>query len=187
MENAEWKHLVLDVRTRALETEAMAAYAARLARRFTRRDRLTKWVVAAASCAPFVVKLRDTSLSAATWLTSTIPLLAVALPFIDYGSRIKTATSIHEKHASLLPQVRDIWRNVRDESIASTPENMQRLRERLRELEQGIAAAGHEKPLLPDVPSARRAAEKDVNTTQYTPPWEERRYGGGATVVNYRT
>ena len=168
----EWRLLAEDVRRRTLELEGVAAYAARLTRRFARRDRWTKWVVAAASCAPFIVKLRETSIETATWVTASIPLLAVALPFLDYATHIKVATSVHAKHSALLPQARALWREVRSASSAPAADILAKMQARLRELETSMTEAGREKPLLPDLKSERRAAEREVDRLQYTLPGE---------------
>ncbi len=94
------------------ESEVYAAYSANVARHYRKRDLISKWVVAAAACGPFIDKLATSSQQISSWMLAVMPLLAIGLPLLNYSAKIELASSLHGKYVDMIPHLRDLWRKL---------------------------------------------------------------------------
>ena len=155
--------LSLEVHKLLQNTEAYAAYAAKVARRYRQYDITAKWIVAAAVCVPFVDKLRSTSADTASWFLALVPLIALGLPLVNFSRVIQLASELHGKHAEILPQIKDIWREISaiSDHTLVTGETIEKWSKEVHDIDLRLAAIRTKKSEMPEIKSLIEQAEKD--------------------------
>jgi hypothetical protein len=163
-----FRALVLEVHKTLQDTEAYAAYAAKVVRRYRRNDLMAKWTVAAAACAPFMAKLQSSSASTASWFSALVPLLAIGLPFLNFSRMIQLASELHGKHAEILPPLRKIWRemSVADEYAPNTEKLTEQWRKEIHDIDLRLAAIRAKKSDMPEIRSLSDEAIRDCDKIQ---------------------
>lgn len=155
------KQLIDDIH-RLLETsEGYASYSAKVARLYRRRDTVTKWLVAVAACGPFIDKLTSTSEPIASWLLAIIPLLAIALPLLNYSKKIELAGSMHSNYVSVLPELRELWRLVCSRGKPSD-RSLNSWNRTLSSVENKLAEIRTKKSEMPEIKKLAKEADKQA-------------------------
>ncbi|MCI5162526.1 MAG: hypothetical protein D3917_11025 [Candidatus Electrothrix sp. AX5] len=106
------EQLLNEIKEHLEESEVYAAYSANVARHYRKRDLVSKWVVAAAACGPFIDKLATASQQMSSWTLALMPLLAIGLPLLNYSTKIELASSLHGHYVTIIPQLRNLWRHL---------------------------------------------------------------------------
>jgi hypothetical protein len=160
-----FRTLASEVHKLLQDTEAYAAYAAKIVRRYKRNDTIAKWTVAAAACAPFVEKLRTTSASTASWFVALVPLLAIGLPLLNFSRVIQLASELHGKHAEILPQLKKIWREISsaDEYSPATAQLTEQWKKEIHDIDVRLAAIRAKKSEMPEIKSLQDEAARDCD------------------------
>ncbi|MCI5125765.1 MAG: hypothetical protein D3925_15160 [Candidatus Electrothrix sp. AR5] len=161
------EQLLSEMKEHLEESEVYAAYSANVARHYRKRDLLSKWVVAAAACGPFIDKLAASSQQISSWMLAVMPLLAIGLPLLNYSAKIELASALHGNYVAVIPQLRSLWRHLcstaspNDEQLTGWQNEICDLETRLAEIRR----------LKQEMPSITSLAEK-ANTIakKYTIP-----------------
>lgn len=179
--------LLLDVRQHLQESEAHAAYAAEVSRHYRLRDAASKWIVAIAACGPLAAKLAHVPDNPASWLLAAIPLLALALPLLDYSRKIELASSLHGKYVEIIPRLKALWEELCADEAPSA-EKLERWHKQMTGLDRRLAEIGARRSEMPDIQSLAVNAEADGGK-YLLPPFvnQEEDAGpiGGATVISW--
>lgn len=162
-----------------LDSEAYLHYIALIHRHYQKRDIQLKWMVAAASCAPVVSKLNQSSATIWPWVLALIPLVSIALPLLDYGKLISSTSSLHEKYSKLVPDIKKLWREVEAQSSANDALEA-KIKDTLSLIDNKIAEIRPEKLNIPDIKKFKDKAERSAKITLL-----HSRSSGGATVSNF--
>jgi len=179
--------LLLDVRQHLQESEAHAAYAAEVSRHYRLRDTASKWIVAIAALGPVIGRLAQAPEGAPSWLLAAIPLVAVALPLLNYSKKIELASSLRGKYAEIIPRLKALWEELCADE-APPAEKLERWHKQMTELDRRLAEIASHQSGMPDLPLA---ADTEADRGKYAlPPFvehEEEDAGplGGATVISW--
>ena len=161
------EQLLKEMKEHLDESEVYAAYSADVARRYRKRDMVSKWVVAAAACGPFINKLADASEQFSSWVLAVIPLIAIGLPLLSYSRKIELASSLHGKYVAIIPKLRDLWRRLcADQSPAD--EQVAAWQVEIGDLEIRLAEIRRLKQEMPDIKSL--AEKANAIAKEYTLP-----------------
>jgi hypothetical protein len=180
----QWRALVIQVRDELTQAERMTAYAAAITRRYRTRDIRLKWVVAIASCAPFVGQLRKVSTTSADWLLALVPLLALLLPLLNYGKVIDVARELHSEYSTSLTQLQTLWRQMQ---LESPPTNavLSHFENTFSEIERQIAKVRTKKVDLPDSDSLKKRIAREIPGQPLPGSLREPEPARGPSVVLY--
>ncbi|MCI5223626.1 MAG: hypothetical protein D3924_13385 [Candidatus Electrothrix sp. AR4] len=161
------EQLLSDMKEHLNESEAYAAYSANVARRYRKRDLISKWVVAAAASGPFMNWLSSTSETTYSWVLVTMPLLAIGLPLLNYSAKIELASSLHGHYISVIPQLKKLWRRLCS-NASPNDEQLTDWRNEICDLETRLAEIRRLKQEMPDIKSLAKKA--DTIAKKYTIP-----------------
>ena len=157
--------LLVEVKGALIKAELNAAYCAVYVRETRRKQAVLRYVVAIAACAPFISKLGSVSSDAAGWVTAIVPLIAIALPIWNADKSIEQAAEIFGKYSSVLPGVRELWRelslhyeydrNIDHYDVAEAKDRLSQLDARLTDCARAITN-------VPDLPRLKAWAARSV-------------------------
>jgi hypothetical protein len=163
-----FRALVKETHKLLQDSEAYAAYAAKIVRRYRRNDMIAKWTVAAAACVPFMAKLNATSAPTASWFAALVPLLAIGLPLLNFSRVIQLASELHGKHAEILPQLKKIWREMSsaDEYAPAVAIQTEQWKKEIHDIDVRLAAIRAKKSEMPEMKSLMQEAARDCDKVQ---------------------
>ena len=155
--------LLIDTHKLLQNSEAYAAYAAKVAQRYRSRDIATKWVVATASCAPLVDKLRTSTADGASWFLALVPLIAIGLLLLNFSKVIQISSELHGKYVEILPALRKLWREMSASTGAGfgTEELVKSWRKDLNDIDTRLSPLRAMKSEMPEINSLKVEAEND--------------------------
>lgn len=188
----QWRTLATSVREQLVDTERYLAYLALVSRHYQARDAYAKWIVAAASCAPFLAEFQRFSAEAATWFVASVPLVAIALPILNFVKTLDTARTLHIAHSELIPDLRGLWRKVQSDPWDKSEEYAGSLQKELESIERRLGEIRPGKLGIPDHARLKKAARSQVREPELPaairPPQSRLDRGtGGRGVTNFTT
>lgn len=157
----QWATLVVQITDAQTLVERLVAYAGSIARRYRTQDAALKWIVAVASCAPFVGQLRGTSGIVADWMLALVPLIGLALPLLNHVKTVELAKDVGAEYGSLLAALSSLSRSF-DHNEVPTDRRFIEVNERYEAIDVRLAALGAQLVDLPNIRSLREDVARTI-------------------------